>query len=142
MVDTYPAHGDEAALRALTDAWLQAVRQKRIGTLLEDHYDPDVVVFDVMPPTVHRGVSEYRKLLEGWFAMTDGPIGFEMTQWHVTVSGELAFTHSVNHVKNTGKDGQTHNATVRATVCYRKTNGHWRVVHEHASVPMELPTSG
>ncbi|MBN4667602.1 nuclear transport factor 2 family protein [Pandoraea nosoerga] len=135
MVETYPAHGDEAAIRAIQSAWLDAVRTKQVGTLL-DHYDPEVVVFDVMPPTEHRGHDAYRRLLEGWFGHTVGPIHFEVTQWHLECAGELAFSHSVNVVRNTGPDGQTHGATVRATVAYRKSQGRWRVVHEHASVPM------
>lgn len=27
---------------------------------------------------------------------------------------------------------------VRATVCFRKIDGDWRVVHEHASVPLMM----
>ncbi|MGC7405892.1 YybH family protein [Pandoraea pneumonica] len=137
MVETYPAHGDEAAIRAINATWLDAVRNKKVGTLFT-HYDPEVVLFDVMPPTEHRGIEAYRQLLENWFSHATGPIHFEVSQWQLTLAGDLAFSHSVNTVRSTGSDGQSRGATVRATVCYRKSQGRWRVVHEHASVPLAM----
>jgi ketosteroid isomerase-like protein len=48
MVETCPAHGDEAAIRAINAAWLDAVRNKKVGTWPE-HDDADVVMSGVMP---------------------------------------------------------------------------------------------
>jgi ketosteroid isomerase-like protein len=38
-------------------------------------------------------------------------------------------------------DGEINDVWVRATVCFRKIDGHWKVTHEHMSVPYDMETS-
>lgn len=86
----------------------------------------DVVVFDVMPPLFVKGAHAYRRNWQGWFDALEGQVDFRFTELHFEVSGDLAYCFSVN-------------AQTRATVCLRKRDGRWQVVHEHASVPMPVP---
>ena len=53
----------------------------------------------------------------------------------LTADDELAFSHSVNRLSGTEKNGKKMDMWFRATVCFRKNNGRWLVTHEHASVP-------
>jgi ketosteroid isomerase-like protein len=63
------------------------------------------------------------------------------TQVHdleVTTHGELAFVRSLNHVNATLAGGHTTDLWLRWTACFRRIDGVWLVVHDHASVPADL----
>lgn len=123
---------DEVRIRELTEMWRQAVIAKDAAALVE-HYAADVVVFDVVPPASIKGVEQYRDNWQRWFDSISGPLSFEFREMHVSVSGDLAFVHALNRVAAGGRDD-----IVRATVCFRRIGGDWRVVHEHASVPLMM----
>jgi ketosteroid isomerase-like protein len=121
---------DIARIRELGEAWRQAVLAKDANALVQ-HYAHDVVVFDVVPPASITGVDRYRGNWQRWFDSIEGPLEFDMREQRIEVSGDLAFVHAVNRVAAGGRDD-----IVRATVCFRRIDGDWRVVHEHASVPL------
>ena len=123
---------DAARIRELIEAWRQAVLAKDVDALVS-HYAPDVVVFDVVPPASMKGIEHYRENWRRWFDSMKGPLTFEMRDVQVAASGDLAYAHSVNHVAVGEQED-----IVRATVCFRKIGGDWRVVHEHASVPLMM----
>jgi ketosteroid isomerase-like protein len=49
-------------------------------------------------------------------------------------SGDLAYTVGYEH-NRVRVDGEPRTYTLRATHVYRRTDGHWRIVHRHADVP-------
>lgn len=138
MTNASEAAGDASQLRSLIEAWAEAVRAKDIDAVMH-HYAPDVVVFDVMPPLFVKGAAAYRRHWQGWFDALDGQADFQFVELHLEVSGDLAYCFSVNRLRARYRDGAKHDAQTRATVCSRKIDGRWLVVHEHASVPMPVP---
>jgi ketosteroid isomerase-like protein len=60
----------------------------------------------------------------------------------VTTADEIAFCHRLNRLAAT-----PHGATegfelwFRATVCWRRIDGAWRIVHEHTSTPFYMDGS-
>ncbi|CAJ0730262.1 MULTISPECIES: YybH family protein [Ralstonia] len=138
MTNASEAVDDASQLRSLIEAWAEAVRAKDIDAVMR-HYAPDVVVFDVMPPLVVKGAEAYRRNWLGWFDALDGQADFHFVELHLEVSGDLAYCFSVNRLRARYRDGAKHDAQTRATVCFRKIDGRWLVVHEHASVPMPVP---
>lgn len=138
MTNASEAVDDASQLRSLIEAWAEAVRAKDIDAVMR-HYAPDVVVFDVMPPLVVKGAEAYRRNWQGWFNALDGQADFQFVELHLEVSGDLAYCFSVNRLRARYRDGAKHDAQTRATVCFRKIDGRWLVVHEHASVPMPVP---
>ncbi|CDY76952.1 Ketosteroid isomerase homolog [Caballeronia glathei] len=130
MVESSDRAGDEARIRELIEEWRLAVVAKDANALIR-HYAPDVVVFDVVPPASFRGAAQYRENWQRWFDGMKGPLAFEMNDVQVVASGDVAYAHSVNRVVI----GELDNV-VRATVCFRRIDGDWRVAHEHASVPL------
>lgn len=138
MTNASEAVDDASQLRSLIEAWAEAVRAKDIDAVMR-HYAPDVVVFDVMPPLVVKGAEAYRRNWQGWFDALDGQADFHFVELHLEVSGDLAYCFSVNRLRARYRDGAKHDAQTRATVCFRKIDGRWLVVHEHASVPMPVP---
>lgn len=132
MVEPNGRASDEARILEIIAAWQRAVIAKDANALIH-HYASDVVVFDVVPPASFTGSERYREHWQRWFDSMKGPIGFEMNDITVVADGDVAFAHSVNRVVVDGQDN-----LVRATVGFRRIDGDWRVVHEHASVPLMM----
>ena len=129
----------EAQIRELVDGWVNAVRRKDLDGIVAN-YASDVVIFDAIPPLRYSGVAAYRKSWQQCFDMMDGPLNYEVTELNVHASDDVAFVHCVNHmsgkVKPSDKTPDTKmDMWFRATACFRKIGGKWRVTHEHASVP-------
>ena len=131
---------DEAQIRDLIDNWAKALRAKDINELMS-HYTPDILVFDLAPPLQYAGTDAYRKNFEDWFPSFQGPIGYEIRDLRITTGDDVAFSHSLNRIRGKRASGEETDIWVRATVGFRKSDGKWRVTHEHVSVPfyMEPP---
>ncbi len=131
---------DEAQIRQLIAGWVKAVRAKDINGLM-DYYAPDILLFDLAPPLEYRGTDANRQNWEDWFATFQGPVGYEIRDLSITAGDEVAFCHSLNRIIGTRTDGEEIDVWVRATVGFRKTDGKWKVTHEHASVPFYMDGS-
>jgi ketosteroid isomerase-like protein len=131
---------DEAQIRARLDAWAKAARAKDIEGVMF-HYAPDVVAFDAILALQFRGAAAYRKHWESCFTLCAGPTTFEIHDLDVTARDDVAFGHYLLHCGGTGPHGKEHIGWMRATACFRKTNGKWMIVHEHFSAPFD-PESG
>jgi ketosteroid isomerase-like protein len=68
----------------------------------------------------------------------DGPITVELTDLDVGADRNLAYSHSIQRVAGTDKQGKKLDLTVRVTDVYQKIGGRWFIVHEHVSVPVDL----
>lgn len=63
-----------------------------------------------------------------------------MRDLRIATNGDVAFSHSLNHVSGTKTDGRKLDMWWRATVCYRKIGNQRVVTHEHNSVPFNPDT--
>ena len=63
-----------------------------------------------------------------------------MTDLDIVADRNLAYSHSIQHVAGTDKQGKKLDLTVRVTDVYKKVRGRWHIVHEHVSVPVDLET--
>ena len=131
---------DQAQIRRLMDHWAEAVRAKDVNGVMS-HYAPDIVVFDLAPPLQYRGADQCRKNWEAWFPTFRGQIGYELRDLSIAASGDIAFCHSFNRITGTRTDDENTDVWVRATVCCRKIDGKWKIVHEHQSVPFYMDGS-
>ena len=131
---------DEAQIRQLVDSWVQALRAKDVNGVMS-HYAPDILVFDLAPPLQYRGADAYRKNWEAWFPTFRGSIGYELRDLSITASDDIAFCPSFNRIRRTRTNDEETDVWVRATVCCRKIDGKWKIVHEHESVPFYMDGS-
>jgi ketosteroid isomerase-like protein len=131
---------DEAQIRERMEGWARALRAKDIDALMS-YYAPDILAFDLAPPLQHRG-DAYRRGFVEWFPTWKGPIGYEIRDLSIIVGDDVAFSHSLNRLSGTRTSGEETDVWVRATVCFRKTDGKWMVTHEHVSVPFYMDGSG
>lgn len=130
---------EEAQIRRVIDAWIRALRDRHIDRLWS-HYTPDVVSFDLAPPLRH-GAEKLRRGLGAWFPTWRGPIDYEIRDLTIAVAGDVAFSHSLNRMRGTRTNGESTDLWLRATMCFRKLDGTWRVAHEHTSVPFYMDGS-
>lgn len=128
---------DEAEIRQMIDSWVASVRVKDIDGLMS-HYANDSVTFDIMPPLKHQGISAYRKLWEECLPYFEGNLGYEIRDLNITIGSDVAFSHSLNRMNGATTNGEKMDTWMRATVCYQKVDGKWKVVHEHVSVPIDV----
>jgi uncharacterized protein (TIGR02246 family) len=135
------AMSDEDKIRALEDKFVAAVNGKDIDAIMSVYVpDESLFVFDLVPPRQYVGAEAYRKNWEGFLNTMTGPVKFEVTDFTVTVAGELAYAHSVHYFTGTDSQGQTTSMIARVSDVYRKIKGQWLIVHEHVSVPVDLQT--
>jgi uncharacterized protein (TIGR02246 family) len=132
---------DEADIRALEDRFAAAFKAKDVNAIMA-LYTPgqDLIVFDVTPPRQYTGWPAYKKDFEDFFAAFPGPADFTITDLDVTVGGDVAFSHSIQHPIMTDKSGKKAEYAVRVTDGYKKINGQWLISHEHVSIPVDMTT--
>ena len=130
---------EEGDIGALELQFAAAVSAKDVDGIMKV-YDPDVFVFDVVPPRQYVGAAAYRKDWEAFLGAYKGPLKFQVTDLHATVEGPVAWSRSVQHIVGTDPAGQPSDTTVRVTDVYRKTPAGWRIVQEHVSVPVDPAT--
>lgn len=129
-----------AEIRDLVDRWLTAVRARDIDGIVS-HYAPDIVAFDAIAQLQFKGVEAYRRHWEACLSLCSGPMVFEIHDLNIAAGTEVAFCHCLNRCGAADENGEEKASWMRATVGYRKTNGKWRVVHEHWSVPFDMESS-
>jgi uncharacterized protein (TIGR02246 family) len=123
---------DEAEIRRLISKWSKALEAKDLDALTAD-YAPDAVLYDAIPPYKAVGVESIRKAWESCL-----PYLPEFKSVHrdltIHVDGDMAFVHGLHNFETKGEHPCSQ-SWIRITVCYRRFNGDWKVVHEHASQP-------
>jgi len=137
-----PAHADARAdIRALEDRFVAAFNAKDVDSLMK-LYAPGqaLIVFDVVPPRQYVGAAAYRKDWQTFLGNFDGPITLELTDLDIGADRNLAYSHSIQRLSGTDKQGKKLDVTVRVTDVYQKVGGRWYIVHEHVSVPVDLDT--
>jgi ketosteroid isomerase-like protein len=130
---------DEIEIKRAIEGLVEALRAKDIDGVMSI-YAPDLVSFDIVPPLQYVGADAYRKQWQEVFSSFPGPIDYEIVDLSITVSDDVAFTHSFNRLSGTMNNGQKIGNWLRWTACFRKIGGKWLMMHMHASVPFDLQT--
>jgi ketosteroid isomerase-like protein len=133
---------DITQLRELEATIVAAFNNKDVDTLMSVYARAEsLFVFDVVgPPGFNSGWDAYREAFTHMFAAISGPLTFTMSNLHIDVSGDVAYSRSLQRVSGVRTDGKTFAYTVRATDVYRKIDGKWLIVQEHVSLPIDRKT--
>lgn len=128
----------ETTLREATAA---VARNDLDGLMAMFHDMPQTFVYDFSPP---RRIT-LTELRENFTAMTQaaqGPVTCEVVEVTTDVLAEdIAWTAAIMKVTASMKDESELDITYRATDLWRKIDGRWAVIHEHASIPVN-PLTG
>ncbi|MPZ33557.1 MAG: DUF4440 domain-containing protein [Rhodospirillales bacterium] len=125
---------DERTIRELIEGWAAAVRRQDLDGILARHA-ADIVMFDVPPPVVLRGIDAYRESWGPFFEAFSGGGTFEIADLEITSSDSVAFATALLHCVTGLTDPAKSGPQLRLTVGLRKMNDSWIVVHEHHSFP-------
>jgi ketosteroid isomerase-like protein len=128
---------EEAKIRSVIDQRNKALHAKNAEGVVSCR-TPDYVEFSLAPPLAHTTDA---KNLNAWFATWQGPIGSEVRDLRIAVSGDTAFSHGLSRMTGTKTDGAEVDFWFRETLCFRKVGGAWKIAHEHTSVPFYMDGS-
>jgi ketosteroid isomerase-like protein len=81
-----------------------------------------------------------RDSVTAWLAGWDGPIQIDVRDVNLIVGGDMAFASALNRMRGR-QSGEGQDLWYRTTMCLRKTDRRWRIVHDHSSVPFYMDGS-
>jgi len=125
---------EEVAIRNQIEDWAKAVRERDLAGVLRNHAE-NILMFDVPPPLVSRGLEEYKKTWELFYSSSETPAVFDIRELRVTAGDQVAFAAALMRctVKENGNDYV--DLDFRLTICLCKIDDEWIVTHEHHSIP-------
>ena len=130
---------DEDAICDLLDDFARALYEKDAAGAIAP-LAHDAVAFDLAPPLKQDpDVMHDSARLEEWFATW--PIVAEAVERTVAVDGDVAYAYGLQRMTGTKTDGEEVELFFRATACFRRDNGSWRITHMHNSVPFAMDGS-
>jgi ketosteroid isomerase-like protein len=126
----------ESQIKALVEAWADAVRRHDLSSILA-HHEQDMVMFDVPPPLQSRGIDEYEETWNLFFRYHEPSQAFDIEELAITAGEDVAFAVAIMRCgsgtfSDPPKDG---GFLFRLTIGLRKVDHDWRIAHEHHSVP-------
>ena len=114
---------------------LQFSHENKDVEALVQLYDKRAVIFDMAPPLGRIGIN--RETIKAWFDSWDGPILLEGRNIKITLEGNLAIASSFNRMQGS-LSGESQDIWFRSTLCLRKIENGWKIVHDHTSVPFSM----
>jgi ketosteroid isomerase-like protein len=128
---------DEDQIKQQVARIAEGIRARDLESLRPIYAD-DVVSFDVEAPLQHVGIEAKLKNWATVFTIFR-EADYEVRDLAVAVGGDVAFGHCFGRLHGTLADGTaTEGMWVRATFCFQRLDGAWRIVHDQASVPFDL----
>lgn len=125
---------NEAQIRALIERWAKAVQEENRAAIRMDHHS-DILMFDIPPPFLSRGLEAYMATWETFFSSVEKPVTFDFQDVQITCGPEVAFATAIGRCVDIDPNGRREPLEFRLTMGLRKIAGEWRVMHEHHSLP-------
>ena len=137
-----PQTSHEAVIGDLLDTFTRALHDKDAARAIAPLAD-GAVAFDLAPPLrIGPEAMHDPAGLEEWFATWKSPIVSKPHDRTIVVGGDVAYAFGLQHMTGTKTDGEKVDLWFRATACFRREDGHWRITHMHNSVPFAMDGSG
>jgi len=127
----------ESEIRQRVEALVEAIRAKDLDRVMSA-YAVDVVSFDVEPPLQHVGAQAKRKNWAHLFSTFQRALDYQIRDFAIAVSGDVAFGHGFIRSGGTLKNGSTTERWFRVTMCFRKIGGSWLIAHDQVSAPLDV----
>ena len=131
---------DTEELTALEQRLVEAINAQNADAVMANYARGDLlVVFDTVMPIQTVGWEAWRRNWEGAFALY--PLyQAGVTELGLVADGDAGFGHALVRMSGKSKNGASFSAALRLTHGYRRIGGVWLIVHEHLSMPVDLPT--
>lgn len=126
----------EQEIRDLIVNQHRAICRKDVAGIMANYAD-DAMIFNVKPPFQIAKRGEWGQVWQTSLAHFPASFTIETKNLQVTISGDLAVARYLYRFG--GLPGKQ--SWIRSTAVYQRTGNHWRIVHEHHSVPFDPETS-
>ena len=129
---------DESAIRDIMQRRVEAMRTENAAAFLVD-YASQTIAFELAPPLRHTAPKgDSHDTMKAWLE-SKGDIDYEIRDLVVAAGTEIAFCHCLTHLREHDTAGAvTNDLWFRTTLGLRKTDGRWRIEHEHNSTPFYM----
>jgi PhnB protein len=133
---------DKAQIRTLLSAYTAALHAKDARATVA-LYARDVMAYDLAPPLAIKAKTMRRaNHIQQWFDTWKGPIRSTAKALKIVVGKDVAYAFGLRHMTGTKTDGKRADLWFRATACFRRQGGAWKIAHMHNSVPFAMDGSG
>ncbi len=128
---------DRDEIMSLCQRLGQAHHDKDANAIV-DCYASDAVIYSLASPLKDK---IDRAGIAAWLDTWDGPILIDAADMDLVVGDGLAWSTALNRMQGTKTDGTREDIWFRTTMCFRKVDGVWRIVHDHSSTPFYMDGS-
>ena len=84
----------EGQIRALIEAWADAVRRHDMPSILA-HHEQNIVMFDLPPPLQSKGMEEYKRTWDLFFNSHKPSQAFDIEELNIAVGDDIAFAFGI-----------------------------------------------
>jgi PhnB protein len=129
---------DDDEIRGLLADFTKALHDRDAAAAIAVLAD-DAVSFDLAPPLEQGPEATHDPAqLEAWFSTWASPIVSESRDLRIETGGDVAYAYGLQHLTGSKTDGEKVDLWFRATACFRREAGRWRIAHMHNSVPFAM----
>ena len=131
----------EQPIWQVLEAYKASVKAKDVEAFVS-LYEQDVVIFDTWSEWSYQGVEAWRQMVVDWF----GSLGSELViveanDSQLIADNNLAVIHASVSFKAVSAEGnELRSIQNRFTWVLQNKNGHWKICHEHSSLPIDFET--
>ena len=130
---------DRAEIQKQLDTEMAGVREHDINKVMSVYAPgPQLVVYDAVPPPKYVGWDAVKADYENYFKAFPGKTEGGCYDVQIGVERDFGYAFEFQKWTFTKADGTQVPLFQRVTQIYRKINGRWLIIHEHASVPADL----
>lgn len=143
MMDEKDKTKEEKQISELKEKMSAAIRAKDVDGAIAPFAEQSVMFVLAPPLRFTTGVNAPgANGVREWLDSFSGAIGYEFRELEITVGGDAAFCHSLDHLTGKRINGEETDVWLRETLGLRKIAGEWRITHQHQSVPFYMDGSG
>lgn len=129
---------EETAIADLLDRFARALHDRDPEAAIAP-LTADAVTFDFAPPLRNDAAATHDPApLREWFDTWTSPIVSESHDRTIVVGDGVAYAYGLQHMTGKRTDGEQVDMWFRATACFRKEGGAWKISHMHNSVPFAM----
>jgi ketosteroid isomerase-like protein len=129
----------EQEIRDLHDAWFEASRMKDLSASMAP-IAPDIVSYEHSTPLQYTDIEDIREECRKGFDYQSGDFKWTVPDLKIMVREDLAVAWGLNRMAIRSSNGTENVMWSRGTRVFQRTDGEWKMIHQHASFPMDIDT--
>jgi uncharacterized protein (TIGR02246 family) len=133
------ANSAEQEIREEFKQWFEEAAAKDTDAVMA-HIAPDAVSYEHEAPLQYVGVDAIREVCQRGFDSQLGNFRWDIPDLQVIVRDDIAVTWGLNDMRSQEPGGRKMESMSRGTRIFQKTDGEWKMIHQHVSFPYDPET--